>query len=211
MGNLLRAAADGLSKYALAAKAVLVVLALVVAALGGAAHVQRKFDKYKTEVVAADAVRDAEIRRLSSLQPVIKERVVTQYVDRVKTIVKKGETIYASIPSLVPYDSGLLPPGFRLLHDAAAGGDAVPPAAGGADGGTDRPEGPPSVVGVEPVPARDAAETVVTNYLSCQKNSAQLRALQLWVRTEYQENHGTGPVPDWMKVDGQPDWRQEQN
>ena len=98
-------------------------------------------------------------------------KVVTQYVDRVRVVREKGETIIKEVPVYVPVQADAacsINRGFVRLHDAAATGEL-------------------------PEPARDAdataagialsavAGTVAANYQSCHENAEQLRALQEWV------------------------------
>jgi hypothetical protein len=99
-------------------------------------------------------------------------KVVTQYVDRVRVVREKGETIIKEVPVYVPVQADAactINRGFVRLHDAAAAGEL-------------------------PEPARDAdaaaagialsavAGTVAANYQTCHENAEQLRALQTWVR-----------------------------
>lgn len=98
------------------------------------------------------AVTEAALTHLAEAKP------------RIRTITK--ETI-REIPALVPADACALPPGWRLLHDAAAAGE-VPDPARAAD--------------EAPAPAQDAAETVIENYGTYHEVADQLRTLQEWVR-----------------------------
>ena len=96
----------------------------------------------------------------------------TQYVDRVRVVREKGDTIIKEVPVYVPVQADAactINRGFVRLHDAAAAGKL-------------------------PEPARDAdaaatgialsavAGTVAANYQTCHENAEQLRALQTWVR-----------------------------
>ena len=98
-------------------------------------------------------------------------KVVTQYVDRVRVVREKGDTIIKEIPVYVPVQADAactINRGFVRLHDAAAAGEL-------------------------PEPARDAdaaaagialsavAGTLAANYQTCHENAEQLRALQVWV------------------------------
>ena len=85
-------------------------------------------------------------------------------VDRTR-IVTITKEIIREVPSLVPAGTPDLPPGFRVLHDAAAQG--VSPASRGADG--------------SPVPAQDAAEAVADNYGTALDNASRLQRLQQWI------------------------------
>jgi hypothetical protein len=73
--------------------------------------------------------------------------------------------VIKEVPVYVPSDSCDLPAGWRLLHDAAATGN--PPAPVGSD--------------AAPVPAQDAASTVIENYGTCREDQERLRALQEYV------------------------------
>lgn len=99
-------------------------------------------------------------------------RVVTEYLDRVRIVREKGETIIMEVPVYVPVQADAactINRGFVRMHDAAAAGEL-------------------------PEPARDAdataadialsavAGTVAANYQTCHENAEQLRALQTWVR-----------------------------
>lgn len=93
-------------------------------------------------------------------------KVVTQYVDRIKVVRERGETITKEIPVYVPVDSCPLPAGFRVLHDAAAIGTIPDPA---------------RIADAEPAPAQDVAATVTSNYGTCHEIREQLIGLQHWV------------------------------
>jgi hypothetical protein len=94
-------------------------------------------------------------------------KVVTKYVDRVKVVREKGETIIQEVPIYVPTTAPDLPGGFRLLHNATVSGQ-VPDPTGIAD--------------APAVSAQDATRTVIDNYTTCHLNSEQLIALQDWLR-----------------------------
>lgn len=147
----------------------LAIAALAVALIGfgwikGAGHVQAKWDavaSQQTLQVAAIRERQAE----ATIQ------VVTQYVDRVRVVRERGDTIIKEVPVyvLVQADAACtINRGFVRLHDTAAAGEL-------------------------PEPARDAdaaaagialsavAGTVAANYQTCHENAEQLRALQAWI------------------------------
>ncbi len=144
--------------------------ALVAAAAGwgytrGAGSVQDRWDAE----VSRQAVTVAVVRQK---QAEVTERVVTQYVDRVRTVREAGETVIREVPVYVPTQcdaDGRLPAGWRVQHDAAAAGSPADPA-GFAD--------------AAPVAPDTAAETVARNYLACRLNAEQLIALQAWVREQ---------------------------
>lgn len=130
----------------------------------GSAAVQGRWD-------LATAKETTATVRVIIKQGEVTERIVTQYVDRVKVIREVGATIVKEVPIYVPADSPDLPGGFRLLHDAAATG-TVPDPAARADAAA--------------VPAQDAASTVTENYTACNATAAQLTLLQQWIREQRQ-------------------------
>jgi len=147
----------------------LALLALAVALLGfgwvkGASHVQARWD----DAVGRQALATVHVQQRQAEATV---KVVTQYVDRVRTVHVTGETLIKEVPIYVSPDSPALPGGFRMLHDAAALGQLPDPA---------------RVADAPAVPAQDAAATVAANYLTCRENAEQLTALQSWIREQYQ-------------------------
>lgn len=146
---------------------VLAVLGVALVGFGwikGASHVQAQWDA----AIQQQALQTAAIRER---QPQATVKVVTQYVDRVRIVREKGETIIKEVPVYVPVQADAactINRGFVRLHDAAAAGDL-------------------------PEPARDAdaaatgialsavAGTVAANYQTCHENAEQLTALQVWV------------------------------
>lgn len=128
--------------------ATLVIFALLGAAVwlagynSGVGHEQQK--AAKKQVVAATAKATQAASAASSAVA-----AATVYVNKVRTVYKTGATIIKEVPVYVPASAPELPPGFRVLHDAAA-------------------------VGVEPdsarlataasVPAKDAISVVAYNY-----------------------------------------------
>ena len=130
----------------------------------GASHVQARWDA----AIQQQALQTAAIRERQAQATV---KVVTQYVDRIRVVREKGDTIIKEVPVYVPVQADAvcsINRGFVRLHDAAAAGEL-------------------------PEPARDAdaasagialsvvAGTVAANYQTCYENAEQLRALQEWV------------------------------
>lgn len=76
-------------------------------------------------------------------------------------------TILRRIDRDLPKTACVLPPDWRVLHDAAARGED-PPAAGLSD--------------AAPVPAATAAETVARNYSGARRNEDQLADCQRYIR-----------------------------
>ena len=148
----------------------LAVAALAVALIGlgwmkGAGHVQSQWD-------AAAQQQTLQVAAIRERQAQATVKVVTQYVDRVRVVREKGETIIKEVPVYVPVQADAacsINRGFVRLHDAAAAGEL-------------------------PEPARDAdaaaagialsavAGTVAAHYPACHENAEQLRALHAWVR-----------------------------
>lgn len=66
----------------------------------------------------------------------VRDRIVTQYVDRVQVIEKRGETIIKEVPVYVTADDDArcaVPAGFIRLHNAAATGADLRRPTGAAD------------------------------------------------------------------------------
>jgi hypothetical protein len=132
----------------------------------GQADVQDKWD----ESVARGK---AEVERLTKAAGQVTVHVETKYVDRVKTIREKGETIVKKVPVYISRDLPELPGAWRVYHDAAAT-NTVPGAADEAD--------------AAPVAPVDAAATVAANYTQCLATAEQLTGLQEWVNEQRRLN-----------------------
>jgi len=151
--------------YRLLALAALAIALIGLGWIKGAEHVQTRWDpaiQQQTLQVAAIRERQAEAT----------VKVVTQYVDRVRVVREKGDTIIKEVPVYVPVQADAacsLNRGFVRLHDAAAAGE-LPASAGDADA-------PAAGIALSAV-----AGTVAANYRTCHENAEQLRALQAWVR-----------------------------
>lgn len=134
------------------------------------AHVNGELaDQLKAKADAAVAREALVIAQLRAARAEINERVVTVYVDRVRTVQGRTRTIVKEVPIYVPADAPALPAGFRVLHDAAAAGELPDPA---------------RVADAPPVAAAAVAETVAGNYGTCHETAAQLTSLQDWVRQQ---------------------------
>ncbi len=117
---------------------------------------------------------------------VVRERVVTEYVDRVQVVKEVGRTIIKEVPVYVSAEADracTVNAGFVRLHDAAAAGVLPPGPAGAADA---RPAG---------IALSAVAETVAGNYTACHANTEQLKSLLELVR-DYQARTGQVPAPE---------------
>lgn len=155
-------------------------LALLVAAVWWRVHAYgaARYDAGKAKVQAewdASVERGrAEVERLRTEAGKVTVKTETVYVDRIKTIREKGDAIVREVPVFVPAGAAELPGGFRLLHDAAASGVAIPAAAGIAD--------------AAPVDAQAAAFAVVGNYAEYHVVAQRLISLQDWVTAQCKAN-----------------------
>jgi len=106
----------------------LALAALAAALIGfgwikGAEHVQAKWDA----AVQQQALQAATVRQKQAEATV---EVVTQYVDRVRVVREKGDTIIKEVPVYVPVQADAactINRGFVRLHDAAAAGELPEP------------------------------------------------------------------------------------
>ena len=147
----------------------LAIAALAVALTGlgwvkGAGHVQSQWD-------AAVHQQTLQIAAVRQRQAEATVQVVTRYVDRVRVVREKGDTIIKEVPVYVPVQADAactINRGFVRLHDAAAAGELPEPArdADAASAG---------------IALSAVAGTVAANYQTCHENAEQLRALQAWV------------------------------
>ena len=155
----------------------LAIAALAVALTGlgwvkGAGHVQSQWD-------AAVHQQTLQIAAVRQRQAEATVQVVTRYVDRVRVVREKGDTIIKEVPIYVPVQADAactINRGFVRLHDAAAAGEL-------------------------PEPARDAdasaadlalsavAGTVAAKYQTCFETAEQLRALQAWIEEMARSAH----------------------
>ena len=105
----------------------LVLLAVALIGFGwikGANHVQAQWDAaIQQQALEAAAARERQA------QATVK--VVTEYVDRVRVVREKGDTIIKEVPVYVPVQADAactINRGFVRLHDAAAAGELPEPA-----------------------------------------------------------------------------------
>ena len=151
--------------YRLLALAALGVALVGLGWIKGASLVQAKWDAaIQKQALQAAAVRERQAQ--------VTVKVVTQYVDRVRVVREKGDTIIKEVPVYVPVQADAactINRGFVRLHDAAAAGELPEPARD-----TDA-----AAAGVA---LSAVTGTVAANYQTCHENAEQLMALQVWVK-----------------------------
>ena len=125
----------------------------------GRAEVRVEWDAERRTALAS------QLSSIQSQQQVV-NRTMTKYVAKAAQERMVYRDLVREVEHYVPSDLVVLPGGFRVLHDAAATGSALPDAAdtGGADAAAVRPE--------------DLADTLIVNYEECRGDRARLRALQ---------------------------------
>jgi hypothetical protein len=100
----------------------------------------------------------------------------TNIFARAETSASIYRDIIKEIPSYVPSDLPVLSGDFRVLHDAAARGSALPDT------------GDPSRADAATVKSQDLAVTVTDNYASCRADQERLKALREVMRRVFNEN-----------------------
>ena len=147
----------------------LALTALAVALVGfgwikGAGHVQARWDA----AVQQQTLHAAVVQKRQAEATV---KVVTEYVDRIRVVREKGDTIIKEIPVYVPVQADAacsINRGFVRLHDAAAAGELPQPARDADAASTG-------------IALSSVAGTVAANYQTCHENAEQLRSLQVWI------------------------------
>lgn len=153
------------ARYRLLSIALLAAALLGFGWVKGASHVQSEWD-------AAISKQTLQVAVVKQRQAEATVKVITKYVDRVKIVREAGATIIKEVPVYVSPEADaacVLSRGFVRLHDAAAAG-IVPEPTGAVDAA---PAG---------ITLSTVAGTVADNYSRCYENSAQLEAIQDWVR-----------------------------
>lgn len=114
----------------------------------------------------------------------VRDKIVTEYVDRVQVITERGKAIIQKVPVYVSAKADAactVNAGFVRLHDAAALALPAPEPSGAAD---DAPAG----IALSAVGATTAA-----NYAACNANAEQLSQLQELVREYEAQQEGRAP------------------
>lgn len=161
---------------------VLLALSVVFALLGGGYRLGVVSEQDRAMQATVEQLRQAfdQGRELGT----VRDRIVTQYVDRVQVIEKRGATIVKEVPVYVSEAADracAVPAGFVRLHDAAAHNLSPPGPAGAAD------EAPAGIA------LSTVAGTVAANYTSCSANAEQLTQLQALLRQYQQVQEGREP------------------
>ena len=141
----------------------------VVFIVGGAFAAGYKKGTAQGEVMIQQAANEAEQLKieLEKEQANIKERVVTEYVDKIK-IVKEREVVYQNAAENEVKGKYNLTNGWVYLHDASVMGEQLDP-----QKTTDDAD---SIV-----KDNQALGTVLSNYSTCLQNAQQLVSLQSWI------------------------------
>lgn len=116
----------------------------------------------------------AEIDRKDAVSAQVTEKIVTQYVDKVKIVKEKGNVIIKEIPKYITKESDancVIPNSFIVLHDSASRNE-IPDSAKRIDDSA-------STLKLSAV-----IETVAGNYIIYYETAEQLKALQDWVRQQ---------------------------
>jgi hypothetical protein len=137
--------------------------------VGGAFGAGYKKGTDAGEVMVQQAANEAEMLKieLEKEQQNIKEKVVTEYVDRVK-VVKEREVVYQNAVDNDLKGKYNLTNGWVYLHDASVQGQQLDP-----EKTTDDSD---SIV-----KDNQALGTVLANYSVCLQNAQQLVSLQSWI------------------------------
>jgi hypothetical protein len=162
-----------LSKYKL-----YVYAALAVSVIAGVAYVTHtttasSYQVKLANIEAENARLDAENKELGIKASEKTTEVVTKYVDRVKVVREKGDTIVKEVPIYVTKEANeqcKLTQGFADVHDAAAKNEPVKPNAD-----VNKP--------LDKTLA-EATGVVTDNYKKFHETREQLMSLQEWVKTQ---------------------------
>lgn len=129
----------------------------------GAVSVQDKWDQARAEQVI-------KIVKVKEAQDAITKEVEVRYVDRIKVVREKGQTIIEQVPVYLPANSCDLPGNFRLLHDAGVSGTPI--------------SGTTSSADAAPIDLETATTTILSNYKTCRETRETLVGLQSWVERQ---------------------------
>lgn len=153
--------------YKYLAYGLLLLSLLTTVYIKGMSHVQDQWNR-------AIEKENLAILKKVVLQEKITTKIVTEYVDRVKVVKEKGQTITKEIPVYVTSKNDsqcIINNGFIRLHDAAAK-NTIPD--------------PTGIINeaASTFKLSRVLGTVTGNYQICHENSEQLKSLQQWVREQ---------------------------
>lgn len=163
--------------YGWAGLVLVAVLLVGLGWLGGVNHEQGN---------AAQVARDQLAKAFEQGQELgtVRDRVVTEYVDRVQVIKERGATLIKEVPVYVSAKADAactVNAGFVRLHDAAAKSLPAPEPSGAADEA-------PSGIALSTVAATNAA-----NYGTCNETAERLSSLQAYLRAYQAQQQGLAP------------------
>lgn len=125
--------------YGLLAVVVIAGLVYALGWIGGAGHELDRAKQLETKQLRQAFERGQALGT-------VRDRVVTEYVDRVEVIEKQGKTIIQRVPVYVTPDDDsrcAVPSGFVRLHDAAARAEDLGAGPGAADASPPAAAAPP--------------------------------------------------------------------
>lgn len=149
-----------------------VVALLAVTAFGAYKYTdnewQLKYAKQQLEYTKMEVqLKELEVKAAN-----VTTKVITQYVDRVKEVQVRGDTIVKEVPVYVTEKSDaecVIPTGFVFIHNAAAADKPLPRTTG------DVNEEASGIV------LSDVASAITLNYTEYHKVATQLESLQNWI------------------------------
>ena len=144
----------------------IIAIVLFVAVIGGSYYKGRHDVEAKYEEIRKQD--EARIAELEQKQNEVTTKIVTEYVDRVKTIKQKEYVYVDQAKSVVPSKSELSN-GWVYLHDTSAKGLPAVPARSSDEGSSG-------------IKDNIALGTIVSNYSICHQTAEQLIQLQQWIR-----------------------------
>ena len=130
-------------------------------------------EEVRAEWTASVERGKAEVERLKAEANKITTVMEIKYVDRIKEVKVKGDTIIQYREVFVPADSGYLSGGFRVYFDAAV---------------TNRVPNPAEIANAAPVAVTDVADTLAANYERCHAAYATVEGPQDWIREQQRLN-----------------------
>lgn len=148
-----------------------IVLSAAIGAWGAKIVVSATYEVELAEIAKEQARLKEENATLTAKASEKTVEVVTKYVDRVRVVKQKGDTIVKEVPVYVTDTANrqcTLTRGFAAVHDSSAKNIPIPK----------------DIKADEPIDTTlsDAAKTISSNYTTCNEIREQLISLQEWVR-----------------------------